>query len=77
MLNKVPEVSRGEEGCDEQDKVGCDVPAEEDGHPLQEVGVRSGHRVAAVGTLKETFTSEISGGANELPGVGVMYVKHQ
>ena len=42
----------GHKECDdEEDKVCCDVPAEEDGDPLQEVGVVGEGRVAAVGTL--------------------------
>ena len=42
----------GHKECDdEEDKVCRDVPAEQDGDPLQEVGVVGEGRVTAVGAL--------------------------
>ena len=50
-FNFLPEMSGHKQRDDEEYKVCRDVPAEQDGDPLQEVGVVGEGRVAAVGAL--------------------------
>ena len=50
-FNLLPEMSGHKQRDDEEYKVCGDVPAEQDGDPLQEVGVVGKGRLAAIGAL--------------------------